>query len=301
MTGVRDRFEVVDEAALPAQQRLVLESRKTLSNPGLAADGDHRARNVSGLMPGLREDLEALLEGVRRGEVEPQSALEQLAQLPFRDLGFARADVHRELRQGAPEAVLAEGKTPEQVAAIARAMLDGGAGSVLVTRADAAARRAVRELAEDAQEHELARLVWVARAVPAVRGTVAMVSAGTSDGPVLHEARVRAELLGTEVVVHQDVGVAGLHRIASALPDLERADCVVVVAGMDAALASVVGGLVAAPVIGVPTSVGYGSADHGRTALNAMLSSCAAALAVVGIDDGLGAGTIAARIARGRE
>jgi NCAIR mutase (PurE)-related protein len=252
-------------------------------------------------MPGLREDLEALLERVRRGEVEPRDALEQLAQLPFRDLGFARADVHRELRQGAPEAVLAEGKTPEQVAAIARAMLDGGAGSVLVTRADAAARGAVLELDDAAQEHELARLVWVARAVPAVRGTVAIVSAGTSDGPVLHEARVRAELLGTEVVVHEDVGVAGLHRIVSALPDLERADCVVVVAGMDAALASVVGGLVAAPVIGVPTSVGYGSADNGRTALNAMLSSCAAALAVVGIDDGLGAGTIAARIARGRE
>jgi NCAIR mutase (PurE)-related protein len=252
-------------------------------------------------MPGLREDLEALLESVSRGDVEPRRALERLAQLPFRDLGFARADLHRELRQGAPEAVLAEGKTPEQVAAIARAMLEGGSGSVLVTRADAAAREAVLALDESAQEHELARLAWIARAVPEVRGVVAMVSGGTSDGPVLHEARVRAELLGTEVVVHEDVGVAGLHRIASALPDLERADCVVVFAGMDAALASVVGGLVAAPVIGVPTSVGYGVAENGRTALNAMLTSCAAALAVVGIDDGLGAGTIAARIARGRD
>src|SRR5256714_5144865 len=249
-------------------------------------------------MPGMREDLEELLEKVRRGELEPKRALDLLAQLPFRDLGFARADLHRELRQGAPEAVLAEGKTPEQVAAIARALLEGGAGSVLVTRADAAARRAVRELADDAQEHELARLAWIARAVPERRGLVAMVSAGTSDGPVLHEARVRAELLGTTVVVHEDVGVAGLHRLASALPDLERADCVVVVAGMDGALASVVGGLVAAPVIGVPTSVGYGSANGGRTALNAMLCSCAAGLAVVGIDDGFGAGTIAARIAR---
>src|SRR5205823_14713250 len=226
-------------------------------------------------MPGLRDDLEDLLEGVRRGEIEPQEALQQLAQLPFRDLGFARADLHRELRQGAPEAVLAEGKTSEQVAAIARALLEGGAGSVLVTRADAAARRAVRELADDAHEHELARLAWVARAVPAARGLVAMVSAGTSDGPVLHEARIRAELLGTEVVVHEDVGVAGLHRLGPALPDLERSDCVVVVAGMDAALASVVGGLVAAPVIGVPTSVGYGVAAGGQTALNAMLTSCA--------------------------
>jgi pyridinium-3,5-biscarboxylic acid mononucleotide synthase len=252
-------------------------------------------------MPGLREDLEELLERVRRGEVEPKLALERLSQLPFLDLGFARADLHRELRQGAPEAVLAEGKTTEQVTGIARALLDAGAGSVLVTRADAGVRRAVRGLVADAQEDADARLVWVARAVPEPRGVVTIVSAGTSDGPVLHEARVRAELLGTHVVVHEDVGVAGLHRLASALPDLERADCVVVVAGMDAALASVVGGLVAAPVIGVPTSVGYGVADHGRTALNAMLTSCAASLAVVGIDDGLGAGTIAARIARGRE
>ena len=252
-------------------------------------------------MPGMRDDLKALLEGVRRGEIETGAALERLAQLPFRDLGFARADLHRELRQGAPEAVLAEGKTPAQVAEIVRAMLDGGAGSVLVTRADADARQAVREVAPDVQEHRQARLVWVARAVPEPRGVVAIVSAGTSDGAVVHEARVRAELLGTEVVVHEDVGVAGLHRIASALPDLVRADVVIVVAGLDAALASVVGGLVAAPVIGVPTSVGYGIADGGRTALNAMLSSCAAALAVVGIDDGLGAGTVAARIARGRE
>ena len=252
-------------------------------------------------MPGLRDDLRALLAGVQRGEVEPARALDQLAQLPFRDLGFARVDIHRELRQGAAEAVLAEGKTPQQVVEIVRALLEGGAGSALVTRADADARRAVRDLADDAQEHELARLVWVARAVPEPRGVVVMLSAGTADGPVLHEARVRAELLGTEVVVHEDVGVAGLHRIASGLSDLARADCVVVAAGMDAALASVVGGLVPAPVIGVPTSVGYGVADGGRTALNAMLASCAPALAVVGIDDGFGAGTVAARIARGRE
>jgi pyridinium-3,5-biscarboxylic acid mononucleotide synthase len=252
-------------------------------------------------MPGLRDDLKTLLEGVQCGEVELSDALERLVKLPFQDLGFARADIHRELRQGAPEAVLAEGKTPQQVAEITRAMLDGGSGSVLVTRADANARRAVRDVAADAQEHEQARLVWVVRAVPEPRGVVAIVSGGTSDGPVVHEARVRAELLGTEVVIHEDVGVAGLHRIVPALPDLERADCVVVVAGMDAALGSVVGGLVAAPVIGVPTSVGYGVADGGRTALNAMLASCAAALAVVGIDDGFGAGTISARIARGRE
>jgi NCAIR mutase (PurE)-related protein len=251
-------------------------------------------------MPGLREETLDLLERVGRGELSPAEALDRLSVVPFQDLGFARVDLHRELRQGAPEAVLAQGKTATQVVEIVRAMVDGGAGSVLVTRADAETRRAVREAVPEAREHELARVVWIERALPDRRGLVTFVSAGTSDGSVLHEARIRAELLGVETVVHEDAGVAGLHRLASALPDLERADCVVVVAGMDAALASVVGGLVAAPVIGLPTSTGYGVADGGRTALNAMLTSCAAALAVVGIDDGLGAGTIAARIARGR-
>lgn len=242
-----------------------------------------------------------MLDAVREGEKSPDEALEQLSSLPYLELGFARVDVHRELRQGAPEAVLAEGKTPEQVARIVAAMVDAGAGSVLVTRANEEVRAAVHQVAEDAEEDERARCVWVARGVPERRGLVTMVSAGTSDGPVLHEARIRAELLGTTVAVHEDVGVAGVHRLGPVLPDIERADCVVVVAGMDAALASLVGGLASAPVIGVPTSVGYGSAQGGQTALNAMLCSCAAGLSVVGIDDGLGAGTIAARIARGRE
>jgi NCAIR mutase (PurE)-related protein len=249
-------------------------------------------------MADLRSELAALLDGVRRGEVEPDDALERFASLPYRDLGFARVDGHRELRQGAPEAVLGEGKRPQDVAAIVSALMEAGAGSVLVTRADEDVRAAVRAVAPHAEEHEVARATWVAQGVPEARGTVTMVSAGTSDGPVLHEARIRAELLGTTVVVREDVGVAGLHRLADVLPDLRRADCVVVCAGMDGALASVVGGLVAAPVIGLPTSVGYGSAEGGRTALNAMLASCAAGLAVVGIDDGFGAGTIAARIAR---
>jgi len=250
---------------------------------------------------GLRDDLRELLEGVRSGAVEPDDALARLSELPYLDLGFARVDVHRELRQGAPEAILAEGKTPEQVSAIFVALLEGGAGSVLATRADAAARSAVRAVIPEAEEDALARCIWVASAVPAPRGLVAILSAGTSDGPVVREVRIRAELLGTTVAIHEDVGVAGVHRLATALPDIERADCVVVVAGMDGALASLVGGLAPGPVIGVPTSVGYGSAHGGRTALNAMLTSCAAGLAVVGIDDGLGAGTIAARIARGRE
>ena len=252
-------------------------------------------------MAGLRDDLRELLEAVRAGTTSPDNALERLSELPFRDLGFARVDLHRELRQGAPEAVLAEGKTPEQVAQIFAALLDGGAGSVLATRADDAARAAVREVVPEAEEDALARCIWIARAVPEPRGLVAIVSAGTSDGPIVREALIRAELLGTTVVVHEDVGVAGVHRLATALPDLERADSVVVEAGMVGALASLVGGLARGPVIGVPTSVGYGSAHGGTTALNAMLASCAAGLAVVGIDDGLGAGTIAARIARGRD
>jgi NCAIR mutase (PurE)-related protein len=169
---------------------------------------------------------------------------------------------------------------------------------VLVTRASSEMRAAVREAIPDAIEDERARAVWVEHRPLERRGRVLIVSAGTSDGPVVHEARIRAELLGAEVTVHEDVGVAGLHRLAPVVRDLDDADCVVVVAGMDGALASVVGGLAACPVIGLPTSVGYGSAEGGRTALNAMLCSCADGLAVVGIDDGLGAGSVAARIAR---
>ena len=205
-------------------------------------------------MAGLRDDLRDLLESVRAGETSADEALERLSELPYRELGFARVDVHRELRQGAPEVVLAGGKTPEQVARIFVALLEGGAGSVLATRADEEARRAVREVVPEAEEDALARCIWVAPGVPEPRGLVAIVSAGTSDGPVVHEARIRAELLGTTVVVHEDVGVAGVHRLGDALPDLERADCVVVVAGMDGALASLVGGLARGPVIGVPTS-----------------------------------------------
>lgn len=249
-------------------------------------------------MGGLREELEALLVAVRSGEVAPTEALERFASLPYRALDSAHVDVHREVRQKAPEGVLAEGKTAEQVVAIVRSMLNDGSGSIMVTRADEPIRTAVRRLSDEAEEHVLARTVWIARGVPSAHGKVTIVSAGTADAPVLHEARIRAQLLGTEVVVHEDVGVAGLHRLTVALADLVEANCVVVCAGMDGALASVVGGLVAAPVIGVPTSVGYGAAEAGRTALNAMLCSCAAGLAVVGIDDGFGAGTIAARIAR---
>jgi len=245
-----------------------------------------------------RPDIDELLEAVARNEVEPSEAAERLATLPYDDLGFARVDTHRELRQGAPEVILGEGKTPEQVVAIARALDGAGASSVLVTRASEDMRAAMREAFPDVQVDDLARAAWLEREPPEIRGRVVIVSAGTSDGPVVHEARIRAELLGVDVEVFEDVGVAGLHRLAPVIPSIRSADCVVVAAGMDGALGSVIGGLSPCPVIGVPTSVGYGSANGGRTALDAMLSSCADGLAVVGIDDGLGAGTVAAKIAR---
>lgn len=245
-----------------------------------------------------RRDIEDLLESVASHHLTTADAIERLVELPYRDLGFARVDTHRELRQGAPEVVLGQGKTPDQAAAIARALDEAGASSVLVTRADDRMRAAVRAAIPDANEHVIARSVWVERGPLDRRGHVLIVSAGTSDGPVVHEARIRAELIGTTVSVYEDVGVAGMHRLAPVIPDLDHADCVVVVAGMDGALASVIGGLAACPVIGVPTSVGYGSAHGGETALNAMLCSCADGLAVVGIDDGVGAGSVAARIAR---
>lgn len=246
-------------------------------------------------MPGS-DELRSLLAAVERISVD--RSIHGGAADPYRDLGFARVDTQREARQGAPEVVLGEGKSPEEIVAIVEAMVEADAGSVLVSRADEAARRAVQQRFPEAEVDPRAGLAWLARAVPAARGLVTIVSGGTSDAPAVREARVRAELLGTSVVTHEDAGVAGLHRLEPALPDLARADCVVVAAGQDAALVSVVGGLVAAPVIGLPTSTGYGASFGGVTALLSMLVSCAAGVAVVNIDDGVGAGTIAARIAR---
>ena len=216
----------------------------------------------------------------------------------FVALGFARVDTDRERRQGAPEAIFAAGKTPDEVAAIARALLQSGASSVLATRCDEAHRDAVFSVSPLALWHARARCAWIPNRLPEALGGITIVSAGTSDGGVVHEARIRAELVGTSVKVHEDCGVAGLHRLLPVIPDLQTADCVIVVAGMDAALASVVGGLTPAPVIAVPTSTGYGSAFGGVAALLAMLNSCAAGVSVVNIDDGFSAGTIAATIAR---
>jgi NCAIR mutase (PurE)-related protein len=245
-----------------------------------------------------RAEVREVIELLARGELSPQAAEERLARAPLLDLGFARLDARRGERQGVPEAVLAEGKAPEQVVAIVAALLERGHETILVTRAAAEVRAAVRAAVSGVHEDAEARLLWVARDVPPAAGTVTVASAGTADGPVVREAAACARLFGVHVRVQEDVGVAGLHRLALALEDLRSADCVVVVAGQDAALASVVGGLVATPVIAVPTSTGYGVAAGGIPALLSMLTSCAAGVAVVNIDDGFGAATIAARIAR---
>jgi NCAIR mutase (PurE)-related protein len=249
--------------------------------------------------------LEELLRGVAEGSVPVAAALESLRRLPFSDLGFARVDHHRSLRQGVVEFVYAPGKTRGQMLAIVEAQLEDDESSVVVTRVTAEDAAAIRTLAEsrglEVVLRESAGLLAIPRAVPEARGRLLILTAGTSDLPVAEEAETVASLLGAGVRVIADVGVAGLHRLLAELPEIERADAIVVVAGMDGALASVVGGLARAPVIACPTSVGYGASFGGLSALLAMLSSCAPGVAVVGVDDGVGAGTVGALIARGRD
>jgi pyridinium-3,5-biscarboxylic acid mononucleotide synthase len=227
-------------------------------------------------------------------------AIRELRYLPYSDLGFARVDHHRELRLGLPEAVYGPGKTAEQVAAIVAILLERNAGAVIVTRATKPQYEAVSAIAPEAVFHKVARLI-VARPQPVSGGpAVAVVSAGTADLAVAEEAAVTAEALGLPVERLADVGVAGLHRLLDARAVLDRAGLVIVVAGMDGALASVVGGLVAAPVVAVPTSVGYGAGAGGITPLLTMLNSCAPGVVAVNIDNGFGAAVFAAMTLRPR-
>lgn len=243
-----------------------------------------------------------LLAQVAAGNLAPEEATEKLRNLPFANLGFARVDHHRELRQGACEIVYALGKTVEQVQGIVRQLLEGNTGPVLVTRADDEQLAAVLDLAHQAghsvDTRPRSRAVAILRNVPAATGRVLVVTAGTSDLPVAEEAVLTARVLGAGVELIADVGVAGLHRIAAIREELEGADVVIVVAGMEGALASVVGGLASCPVIACPTSVGYGASFGGLAALLAMLSSCTPGVVCVDIDDGVGAGYTAALIAR---
>ena len=243
--------------------------------------------------------LRDLLEQVRRGQLSPQEAAERLRHLPFEDLGFAKLDHHRALRCGFPEVIFCQGKSAEQVVAIFGRLSQRG-GTVLATRAAPDVFEAVRAAHPQAVYHEAARAIVLAQGEPSPRlpGRVAIVSAGTSDQPVAEEARVTAETLGCRVETFYDVGVAGLHRLLAHAEALAGATVLVVVAGMEGALASVVGGLVEAPVIAVPTSVGYGASFSGLAPLLAMLNSCAAGVGVVNIDNGFGAGCLAAAILR---
>ena len=247
-----------------------------------------------------RPNVRALLEEVASGALTPEAAqdglLQYLRQAPFEDLGFARVDHHRGLRQGFPEVVFGQGKTPGQIAAIAERIVAAG-HNLLVTRTTADAHAAVRERLPDASFHELARTITLhASDQPPGRGTVLIAAAGTADLPVAEEAAISAEIMGNSVDRLYDVGVAGLHRLLAEHDRLISAHVVIVVAGMEGALASVVGGLVSAPVIAVPTSVGYGASFGGIAALLAMLNSCASGISVVNIDNGFGAAAIASAI-----
>ena len=246
--------------------------------------------------------LRSLLSAVAEGEITVADAARSLRDLPFADLGFARIDHHRELRQGACEIVYAPGKTADQVGSIVRELLAGNEGPVLVTRAGPDHARAARAAAADHGLHVTERsgagALAILRNVPLPAGNVLVLTAGTSDLPVAEEAVLTATVLGAGVRLLPDVGVAGLHRLAAIRSDLEFADAIVVVAGMEGALPSVVGGLVARPVIACPTSVGYGASFGGLAALLAMLSSCTPGVVCVNIDDGVGAGYVAALIAR---
>jgi NCAIR mutase (PurE)-related protein len=243
-------------------------------------------------------ELDALLQAVRDGQVSPADARARLAGFASEDLGFANLDHARVLRTGWPEVVFGGGKTPEQVAAIAERLAARG-HNVLVTRTTPEAYRLLAARLPGALHHESARCI-TAEVTPVVplAGRVAVVCAGTSDVPVADEAAVTASFEGATVTRIYDVGVAGIHRLLGRAADLRDADVVVVVAGMEGALPSVVAGLVAAPVVAVPTSVGYGASFEGLAALLAMLNSCAAGLAVVNIDNGFGAGHLACTILR---
>ncbi len=246
--------------------------------------------------------LAELLDRVASGQTPIDQALETLRDLPYQELPDATLDHHRELRTGQAEAVYGPGKTPEQVRDVVVALMGGASGAVLVTKATPQQFHALMEAVPSATYNPRSRLIVAKRATETeALGTVAVVSAGTSDLPVAEEATQTAEALGLDVSRIQDVGVAGIHRVLDRRRDLEKADCVIVVAGMEGALPSVVAGLTSRPVIAVPTSVGYGAAFEGLAALLAMLNSCAPGVSVVNIDNGFGAALVAHRILRARQ
>ena len=239
-------------------------------------------------------DTKEILEKVASGEMIVEEAELRLKMKPFVDLGFAKPDLHRGLRQGVPEVIYGEGKTPEQIDAITKSLIEGGQKTVLITRLSPDKASA---LATQIKYYDVAR-IGVAGVIPepSAKGTIVVATGGTSDLTVAEEAAVTAELLGNKVNRVYDVGVSGLHRLLSHKEELMSASVVIAVAGMEGALASVIGGLVDCPVIAVPTSVGYGASFEGLTALLAMMNSCASGVTVVNIDNGFGAGYSASMI-----
>ena len=241
-------------------------------------------------------DLKIILESIRDGQLEVTDGVSKLKNLSYTELDCAKIDTHRELRVGYPEVIFCPGKTIEQIKTIVKAML-GGASNILATRANEEIFAAVREICPDASYNALARTITVIRKqIPASENYIAVVTAGTADLPVAEEAAVTAEVFGNRVERIADVGVAGIHRLFDKLNLIREARVIVVVAGMEGALPSVVGGLVDKPVIAVPTSVGYGTSFQGVAALLAMLNSCAGGVSVVNIDNGFGAGCVASKI-----
>ncbi|MFN7998658.1 MAG: nickel pincer cofactor biosynthesis protein LarB [Bryobacteraceae bacterium] len=245
------------------------------------------------------EQLRSLFEQVRGGAVDVDSALQRMRHMPFEDLGFAKVDHHRALRHGMPEVIFGKGKTPEQVVGIAGRLLENSS-NVLITRADREIAAQVQACFEGAEHFPLSGAIrfWRDKTVRG-KGKIVVVSAGTSDIPVAEEAQITAQVMGNEVETIYDIGVAGIHRLMSNQPRLMEARVVVVCAGMEGALPSVVGGMVSCPVIAVPTSIGYGASFNGLAALLGMLTSCASNVTVVNIDNGFGAGYVASLINRG--
>ncbi len=244
----------------------------------------------------MNKEIREILEGVQRGEVSVEEAVLQLKKQPFEDIGYAKVDLHRKVRQGAGEVIYGAGKTPEQIVGILESMERNGQTNVLITRLD-------EEKAAKVQEHKPITYHKEARvgilghsAKPTGLGTVVVATGGTSDIPVAEEAALTAEFLGNRVTRLYDVGVSGLHRLLNHAEELMNASVVIAIAGMEGALASVVGGLVDCPVIAVPTSIGYGAAFGGVAALLSMLNSCASGVSVVNIDNGFGAGYLAGMI-----
>ncbi|HLX43205.1 MAG TPA: nickel pincer cofactor biosynthesis protein LarB [Bryobacteraceae bacterium] len=245
-----------------------------------------------------QDQLRALLDQVRAGAVDVDAAIERMRHLPFEDLGFAKVDHHRALRHGMPEVVFGKGKTPDQVSAIV-ATLAAQSPNVLVTRAEPGIAERLQREHSEAEYFPLSGTVrlWRERTVRG-KGKIAVVCAGTSDLPVAQEAEVTAQVMGNAIDAIHDIGVAGIHRLMHHRERLTEARVVIVCAGMEGALPSVVGGLVAAPVIAVPTSVGYGASFQGLAALLGMLNSCASNVTVVNIDNGFGAGYAASLMNR---